>query len=97
MTYRRARGVAAVTEADTVYLATLPAGPIRVLTGTAALIWEAAVGNDTEGTVREVAQAAGVPPREVRPDVEPFLAELVALGLLEPVPAEISEISEIRE
>lgn len=83
MSFRRPRGVAAVVEADTVYLATLPSGPIRVLTGSAALIWEAALGNDRASTVRRAAEAAGVAPAAVGPDVETFLGELLELGLLE--------------
>ncbi len=90
MSFFTPRGVAAVVEEDVVYLATLPAGPIRVLTGSAAVIWQAALGQDLEGSVRRVAEVAGVASAAVRPDVEGFLAELVALGLLEAAPADVT-------
>jgi len=81
--FGRPATVALVSTPEALYLATLPGGPIRVLTGSAALIWEAALGGDVEAAVQRVAEAAGLPPDAVRPDVEPFLAQLVELGLLE--------------
>nr|NLI51551.1 PqqD family protein [Propionibacterium sp.] len=88
--FRRPRGIAAVVQADAVYLASLPAGPIRVLTGSAALIWEAAQGRNLDGTVAEVLAATGGSPVEVRPDVEAFVAQLVTLGLLESDPGDLT-------
>lgn len=83
MRLRRAGGVAALMDGDTVYAAFLPAGPIVVLDGIAALIWTEANHGDREDVAEKVAAATGSTLEEVRPHVDAFVAELVARGLLE--------------
>lgn len=76
-------GVACVIDADVVYLAPLPSGPIQVLNGTGALVWGASAGRDVHETVALVAEETGASPQGVQSDVLGFLAQLVAAGLLE--------------
>ncbi|BDZ54902.1 PqqD family protein [Agromyces marinus] len=64
------------------YAAVLPSGPIVVLDGIAGLIWKQACTGQPATIVDRVAGATGTAPDEVRADVEHFVAELVALGLL---------------
>lgn len=74
--YARPSTIAVVATPDALYLGELPRGPVHVLNGTAALIWEHAVGRTPHQTIASVAEAAGVDADAVRPDVERFLAEL---------------------
>jgi Coenzyme PQQ synthesis protein D (PqqD) len=74
-------GVAAETDGDAVYAARLPDGPIMVLDGVAAVIWEEACASD-EDVVARVAERTGVTPAEVADSVAEFLAQLVRAGLL---------------
>lgn len=70
------------TGADVVYLAPLPHGPISVLRGTAALIWLATVEGDPDDLAERVAAEAEVPVEDVRGEVEGFVSQLLARGLL---------------
>jgi hypothetical protein len=70
-------------DADVVYASTLPDGPPVVMGGTAALIFVvAADGGTLDEVVDRVAEAADLPPADVRPDVVQFVEHLVTLGLL---------------
>lgn len=86
MMLRRAGGIAALTEDDVVYAAFLPAGPIVVLDGIAALIWTETTLGDREDVAEKVAAATGSTAEEIRPHVDAFVDELVARGLLEEHP-----------
>ncbi len=67
-----------------VYLAPLPDGPIRVLNGVGSLIWLEATSTDTPvDVVDRVAALVDRPPAAIRTEVDSFLADLVAAGLLE--------------
>jgi len=74
----------------TIYVAPLPDGPIRVLTGAAAVIWQVATqGPDsddemTASVAGRVARLVAEDQADIEPHVDSFLAELVAAGLLEP-------------
>lgn len=74
-----------------VYVARLPSGPLVVLDGSAAVIWEAATcdGPDSDlspenAVVATVADTVGVDVGDVHDDVLAILADLVRLGLLTP-------------
>lgn len=69
---------------DVRYAAVLPSGPIVVLDGIAGLIWSEACAGPASSVVDRVAAATGTAPDQIRMDVERFLTELVALGLLRP-------------
>lgn len=74
----------ATTEDDgTIYAAHLPEGPIAVLDGVAGLIWAEACAGERETIVDRVAEATDAAPAVIRADVEAFVDELVARGLLE--------------
>jgi Coenzyme PQQ synthesis protein D (PqqD) len=64
-----------------VYLATLPDGPLLVLEGTSALIWRQAQRDGD--LVTNVAQQVHEHPTSIRVEVEHFVEALVARGLLE--------------
>ena len=64
-----------------VFLMHLPDGPPFVLKGSAALIWLAAADAEPD-VAAAVAAAVGLPRGEVVAEVEGYLAELVAKGLL---------------
>ena len=88
--YARPADVAVVVEdpdgwnGAVVYLAPLPDGPIRVLNGAGSLIWlEATSTNTPVDVVERVAALVDRPPDTIRTDVDSFLADLVAAGLLE--------------
>ena len=69
------------TEAPQVFLMHLPDGPPFVLKDTAAVIWMLAA--DEEGDVAgAVGHVVGLPRDEVVDEVERYLADLVAKGLL---------------
>ena len=73
----------ATTEDDAaVYAARLPAGPIVVLDGIAALIWEEACAGERETIADRVAEATYAAPEVIRADVDAFVADLMARGLL---------------
>lgn len=88
--YRPGRAVGVVEGDDAIYVATLPAGPIVVLEGVAALIWIEACEGDRETLVERVAEATDASPDTVRGHVESFVADLVGRGLLQEPDAEPS-------
>lgn len=79
---RPAPGVGTVDDGDTVYAALLPDGPIVVLDGVAALIWVEACEGERATIVDRVAAATDAATDAIRPEVERFVADLVARGLL---------------
>ena len=87
--YARPADVAMVVEdrdedGVVVYLAPLPDGPVQVLNGVGSLIWLEATSTDTPvDVVERVAALVDRPPDTIRADVDSFLADLVAAGLLE--------------
>ncbi|MGO4599364.1 PqqD family peptide modification chaperone [Terrabacter sp. 2RAF25] len=78
-------GVTVADDGGTVYVASLPAGPIVVLEGAAALIWSEATGEPAAGWVARVAGAVGQVEADITADVEAFVDELCARGLLQRV------------
>lgn len=82
-----AERVGAVVTPDAVYLARLPEGPILVLEGTAALVWEAALGSSRESIAEHVASSTAMPVEDIRAEVEGFVDRLIAQGLLVVAPA----------
>ena len=83
MRLRLAEGVAAQVDGDTVYAAYLPAGPIVVLDGIAALIWKTACDGPAATIVDRVAAATDASVDDIRTEVDAFVADLVRRGLLE--------------
>jgi hypothetical protein len=68
---------------DVVYLARLPDGPIYVLEGSAAAIWDASLQeDDSQSLVSRVAALFGQSAEEVETGTKAFLEELVRGGLL---------------
>jgi Coenzyme PQQ synthesis protein D (PqqD) len=67
---------------DVVYVATLPDGPIVVLKGIAAFIWEVALDNERETVASRVAAATKRPVEEVDEAVSRFIDDLIRRGLL---------------
>ncbi|MEV1128793.1 PqqD family protein [Agromyces sp. NPDC049794] len=80
--YRRPADLAIIEDAATVYAARLPNGPIVVLDGVAGLIWAAACEGPAATIVDRVAAATDASADEIRADVDAFVADLVARGLL---------------
>lgn len=81
--YGIAPNVGHVEDAGRSYVARLPEGPPMVLTDSAALIWEQVqMGDRASDIAGRVADAAGVPVEDIIDDVESFLDELVAHGVL---------------
>ncbi|WP_076261492.1 hypothetical protein [Intrasporangium flavum] len=82
--YEPAGDVAAVVAADglTVWVAGLPGGPIHVLEGVAASIWTSATSAPAEGWRTRVAAAWEQSSEAVGEQVDAFVADLVARGLL---------------
>ena len=60
-----------------------PGGPIVVLDGIAGLIWDEACSGERATITERVAGATDAAPDAIRADVEAFVADLVARGLLE--------------
>ena len=81
--YRPGDAVGIVEHEDVLYVATLPDGPIVVLDGIAGLIWDEACAGDRETIVDRVAALTDAAPDAIRVEVEAFVADLVARGLLE--------------
>jgi hypothetical protein len=79
---RASPAVAVVEEGDTVYAARLPDGPILVLDGVAALVWDAARRNRRREVAHEVAEATGADLAAIRPVIDAFIDDLVDRGLL---------------
>ncbi len=80
--YELADGAAAVETVTTVYAARVPEGPVLVLDGAAAEIWREARADDGRTVAERVAALFGVPVDEVRGDVDDFLADACARGIL---------------
>lgn len=80
---QKASHVGTVEDGGIVYAARLPGGPIVVLEGIAALIWDEAFVGDRETIPDRVAAATDAAPDTIRADVDAFVADLVARGLLE--------------
>lgn len=75
-------GVGVVEVDGVVYLAPLPYGPIRVLAGSAAVIWHELLDAAPDTVDERVAATCGVEPSEVTDGVAGFVAELLSSGLL---------------
>ena len=78
-----APGVAVVEEADAVYIARLPDGPIAVLEGVAAVIWIEACSEDRETLAQRVATLLDPPPGNIAREVDDFVERLIDQGLLQ--------------
>lgn len=74
--------VGVVELGDDVYVAHLPEGPIVSLTGTAAIVWRAALDDSAHDVADRVAVASGLPSADIAADVATFVRELVTWGLL---------------
>jgi hypothetical protein len=68
-------------EAD-IYVARLPDGPIVRLTGTAMVIWRAALMDGEESVTDRVAAALALPADRIAEDVEDFISTLLEQSLL---------------
>ena len=71
-----------------VYLTPLPYGPLVVLEGNSAAIWQGAQGDESGALVERLAAESGLLAEEIRDDVERFLDQLVGAGLLRRDPAD---------
>lgn len=80
--YVVANRVGVVVDADEIYVAHLPDGPILSLTGTAALVWRAAVNGPAQQIADRVAAEAGLLAEDIADDVTTFVETLLAEGLL---------------
>ena len=80
--YRPGVAVGIVEHDEVLYVATLPDGPIVVLDGITALIWDEACAGDRETIVERVAAVTAAAPDTIRAHVEGFVADLVARRLL---------------
>jgi len=81
--YGIAPNVGHVDDAGRSYVARLPEGPPMVLEDSAALIWMQVVVGGTVGDIASrVAVVAGISAEDIIGDVETFLDELVAHGVL---------------
>ena len=80
---RRTPDVAVVVTDETVYLGSLPAGPLIVLRGSAAIIWRAAEGAGPEAVARRVAELTGLDVAAVAADADRFVSDLLGRGLLQ--------------
>lgn len=83
MKYRIPAGVAWTEDEASVYVARVPEGPIVVLSESARVIWAMALTSDAGELVDRVAAASGQDAVAIAADVEAFVAELTARGLLE--------------
>ncbi|MBN7793406.1 PqqD family peptide modification chaperone [Microbacterium sp. 2216-1] len=73
---------AVIDEDDIVYVAPLPDGPVLVLDGVSALIWQTALDPQIDDTVAYVADATGQRPEDIAGHVEAFVTDLVRRGAL---------------
>ena len=67
---------------DVLYVAAVPDGPIHVLHGVAALIWEESLAGSRGDLVARVAAATDASAEEVAKDVDVFVDGLLERGLL---------------
>jgi hypothetical protein len=65
-----------------VYVRPLPGGPTLGLVGVGALIWSVATQRSSD-VVAVISQMVDEPAEDIRADVESYLGDLVAEGLLE--------------
>lgn len=80
--YRLPVGVGAVDVDGVIYVAPVPEGPIRILTGSAAEIWVAVFTGTPDSVVERVALTFEAEPIDIRPAVEGFVSGLLADGLV---------------
>lgn len=81
--YHRAPATAVYTVEDgPVYVAPLPDGPIMVLDGVAALIYEEATSGPALGWISRVAVATGETEGVITGEVQRFVDDLVRRGVL---------------
>jgi hypothetical protein len=81
--YDRAPATALYTVNDgPLYVAPLPDGPILVLDGVAALIYEEATSGPADGWISRVADATGKSESVITEDVRRFVDDLVQRGVL---------------
>ena len=80
--YAVADRVGVIMDRDDIYVAHLPDGPILSLTGTAALVWRAALDGPAQGISDRVAAAAGLPVGDIADDVTVFVETLLGGGLI---------------
>lgn len=73
--------VGVVEADDAIFIARLPDGPIIRLSGTATMIWTAAL-QDGDRLVSLVSAAVGVPDAAIVDDVDDFISDLIDGGLL---------------
>ena len=85
MRLQRPSEVAEVEAAGTVYVANVWSGPIVVLEGSAAVIWQQAMAGDLETIPDRVAAITGADLDLITPEVEGFVRDLVGRGLLNQV------------
>lgn len=81
-------GVTVSDDGTAVYLAHLPAGPIVVLEGAAAVIWDEGTAPPAAGWVERVAESVGQPVELIAADVDRFVADLHAHDLIEDAPGD---------
>ena len=79
--------VGVVIVEDVVYAAPLPDGPIAVLDGIAAFIWEEALESEREMIASRVASATGRPVAEIEAAVSGFIDDLLRRRLLRAQPS----------
>lgn len=84
MNMRIAEGVGVEVLDGVVYAAPLPDGPIMVLEGVAALIWNEATEVPRERIAPHIAVQTGQAVESIRAHVDAFIEEVVARGLLRP-------------
>lgn len=77
-----AADIAVIQEAEVVYIARLPDGPILVLEGAAALIWNGACSGSRESLTDRLASGLGAPDEDVKQSVEDFVEHLLEQRLL---------------
>lgn len=73
---------AVIDEEGVVYVAPLPDGPILVLDGVSALIWQTVCDPQIDDAVAHVADATGQRPDDIARDVDAFVTDLVRRGAL---------------
>ncbi|MBY6060287.1 PqqD family peptide modification chaperone [Microbacterium esteraromaticum] len=71
-----------IDEDGVVYVAPLPDGPILVLDGVSALIWQTVCDSQVDDAVAYVADATGQRPDDIAGHIEAFIDGLVRRGAL---------------
>lgn len=80
---RPAPNVGTLEEDGIVYAAQLPGGPIVVLDGIAAVVWNEVRSGERATVAERVAEVTDASPDAIRSHVDAFVADLIVLGLLE--------------